>query len=203
MRKNGRLISWNADKGFGFVQPEHSKQQIFAHITAFSNRRRSPKVGEKVIFTEQRQADGKYRALDIDYVNHKISFSLLPVVLIALSYLAAVGYAGVIGYLPIELVMAFALMSTIAYLFYALDKRSALKGNRRTPEDWLHFLSLIGGWPGALIAQQQFRHKTRKTSFRVVFYLSVLINIGAVTYFAFESETIFQMLKKLLGSVKL
>ncbi|WP_417663848.1 DUF1294 domain-containing protein [Pseudidiomarina donghaiensis] len=203
MRKNGILISWNADKGFGFVQADNSKQHVFAHITAFSNRRRTPKVGEKVSFTEQRQADGKYRAIAVDYASHKINFSLLFTVLVALGYLAAIGYASLLGYLQIELVLVFALISAITYLFYALDKHSALKGSRRTPEDWLHFLSLIGGWPGALIAQQQFRHKTRKTSFRVVFYLSVLINIGAVTYFAFASETIFQMLKKLLGSVKL
>ena len=33
-----------------------------------------------------------------------------------------------------------------------------------------------GGWPGALIAQEKLRHKTRKQSFRIVFGLTVLFN---------------------------
>ena len=45
----------------------------------------------------------------------------------------------------------------------------------------LHGLSLIGGWPGALIAQQVLRHKSRKEEFRFVFWLTVVINVGVFT----------------------
>lgn len=52
----------------------------------------------------------------------------------------------------------------------------------RTQESTLHGLSLIGGWPGALIAQQSLRHKTRKEEFRFVFWLTVVINIGVFVW---------------------
>ena len=40
----------------------------------------------------------------------------------------------------------------------------------------MHITELLGGWPGALIAQQVFRHKTRKASFQTVFWLIVLVH---------------------------
>ena len=49
---------------------------------------------------------------------------------------------------------------------------------QRTSESTLHSVDLLGGWPGALIAQQQFRHKTVKTSFQQIFWVTVLVNIA-------------------------
>lgn len=40
----------------------------------------------------------------------------------------------------------------------------------------LHALELLGGWPGALLAQQLLRHKTKKTSYQVVFWLTILMH---------------------------
>jgi len=48
----------------------------------------------------------------------------------------------------------------------------------------LHLLSLLGGWPGALIGQGLFRHKTSKQSFQFMFWLTVAINIGAIVLIA-------------------
>ena|SRR5690554_1919680 len=203
LRRNGTVMSWNADKGYGFIQSANNQQQFFAHITAFSNRRRQPTIGDHVTFTEQRQADNKHRAVDIDYVHTKLSFSLLPVLTIALVYIAGVAYLSLLGRLPIQLWWLVTLLSVITYVFYALDKKAALNNKRRAPEDWLQFLALMGGWPGALIAQQQFRHKTRKISFRIVFYLAVLINIGTITFYILEKDTIIQWIKSTLGAIKL
>ena len=44
-------------------------------------------------------------------------------------------------------------------------------------EQTLLTLSLLCGWPGALVAQQVFRHKTRKRSFRRVFWGTVTLNV--------------------------
>jgi uncharacterized membrane protein YsdA (DUF1294 family) len=121
----------------------------------------------------------------------------------AVAYIAVIAYLGLLGYLPVQLWLIFTFVSVIAYVFYALDKKAALNNKRRTPEDWLQFLALMGGWPGALIAQQQFRHKTRKTSFRVVFYLAILVNIGTITFYVLEKDTIIQWIKSTLGAIKL
>ncbi len=65
-------------------------------------------------------------------------------------------------------------LSLISFVQYWNDKHSAQKGRWRTPENTLHITELLGGWPGALVAQQVFRHKTRKLSFQLVFWLIVL-----------------------------
>jgi uncharacterized membrane protein YsdA (DUF1294 family) len=69
---------------------------------------------------------------------------------------------------------AYIVASAITYYFYWDDKRRAKVGEWRIPEANLHFWSLVGGWPGAFIAQQQFRHKTKKLSFQFVFWLIVI-----------------------------
>ncbi|WP_323815902.1 DUF1294 domain-containing protein [Cellvibrio sp. NN19] len=63
--------------------------------------------------------------------------------------------------------------SFLTYYFYWDDKRRAKRNEWRIPEANLHLWSFVGGWPGAFIAQQQFRHKTKKVSFRLVFWLIV------------------------------
>ncbi|MBY0466151.1 MAG: DUF1294 domain-containing protein [Burkholderiales bacterium] len=39
-------------------------------------------------------------------------------------------------------------------------------------------LSLVGGRPGALVAQQVLRHKLNKASFRAVFWATGLVNVA-------------------------
>ena len=60
---------------------------------------------------------------------------------------------------------AYGIVSVVAFLLYWSDKRKARSDAWRTPENVLHAVELAGGWPGALLAQQVFRHKTRKVSF--------------------------------------
>jgi uncharacterized membrane protein YsdA (DUF1294 family) len=63
---------------------------------------------------------------------------------------------------------------------YATDKAQAGLAGRRVSERTLHLLALAGGWPGALVAQRYFRHKTRKVRFQVVFWLIVTGHVIAV-----------------------
>ncbi|WP_248798506.1 DUF1294 domain-containing protein [Pseudomonas sp. MWU13-2105] len=71
---------------------------------------------------------------------------------------------------------AYGLVSPLAFVLYWRDKRKARDATWRTPEKVLHAIELLGGWPGALIAQQVFRHKTRKVSYQLVFWLIVLLH---------------------------
>ncbi|BCX68415.1 DUF1294 domain-containing protein [Pseudomonas izuensis] len=71
---------------------------------------------------------------------------------------------------------AYGIVSVAAFLLYWSDKRKARADRWRTPENVLHALEFAGGWPGALLAQQVFRHKTRKVSFQLVFWLIVLLH---------------------------
>ncbi|WP_433740908.1 DUF1294 domain-containing protein [Pseudomonas putida] len=71
---------------------------------------------------------------------------------------------------------AYGIVSVLAFLLYWSDKRKARADQWRTPENVLHALEFAGGWPGALLAQQVFRHKTRKVSFQLVFWLIVVLH---------------------------
>ncbi|WP_068827701.1 DUF1294 domain-containing protein [Pseudomonas sp. BMS12] len=73
-------------------------------------------------------------------------------------------------------VLAYPLLSLFSFCQYWLDKQHAQKGRWRTPENSLDIAELLGGWPGALVAQQVFRHKTRKVSFQLVFWSIVLLH---------------------------
>ncbi len=44
----------------------------------------------------------------------------------------------------------------------------------------MHILSLAGGWPGALMAQNILRHKSSKDSFRYVFAITVVVNLAGL-----------------------
>ena len=74
----------------------------------------------------------------------------------------------------IWLLGAYPAVSLVSFFQYWSDKNSAQKGRWRTPENTLQITALLGGWPGALVAQQVFRHKTRKLSFQLPFWLIVL-----------------------------
>jgi uncharacterized membrane protein YsdA (DUF1294 family) len=71
---------------------------------------------------------------------------------------------------------AYGIVSVLAFFLYWSDKRKARADTWRTPENVLHALELAGGWPGALLAQQVFRHKTRKLSFQLAFWAIVLLH---------------------------
>ncbi|TFY85173.1 DUF1294 domain-containing protein [Pseudomonas kairouanensis] len=76
-------------------------------------------------------------------------------------------------YIPLA---AYGVVSLIAFFLYWRDKRKAQTNSWRTPENILHAVELAGGWPGALVAQQVFRHKTRKVSYQVLFWVIVLLH---------------------------
>ena len=75
---------------------------------------------------------------------------------------------------------AYAGMSLLTFIIYAIDKAAARAQRRRTPESTLHLLALACGWPGALLAQQWLRHKSVKQPFRTVFWLTVVINVAGL-----------------------
>ncbi|WP_301583681.1 DUF1294 domain-containing protein [Halomonas alkaliantarctica] len=82
----------------------------------------------------------------------------------------------------ISLVAAsYVMVSVITYGVYAVDKRAAVKRRRRVSEKTLHLMALAGGWPGAWLAQQRLRHKTQKTRFRRLFWVTVVLNAAALS----------------------
>lgn len=84
-------------------------------------------------------------------------------------------------YIVLAYLVVVVLMSIVSFVAYGFDKRRSQTKGRRVPEQTLHVMALLGGWPGALMGQRTFRHKTQKLSFRVVFWLCVALNLIVVS----------------------
>lgn len=69
-------------------------------------------------------------------------------------------------------------MSGLTLLAYGADKSQAQRKRGRIPELTLHLLALAGGWPGAVLGQRWFRHKTRKWGFQFLTCSIVLAHLG-------------------------
>ena len=84
------------------------------------------------------------------------------------------GWAGAL--IPPAVAVGYGALSCIAFTLYRHDKHAAQAGRRHTRERTLHLIDLLGGWPGGLLAQDRFRHKTRKARFQLTFWATVAIH---------------------------
>jgi uncharacterized membrane protein YsdA (DUF1294 family) len=101
-------------------------------------------------------------------------------VAVAVIFLTAVAALAVRGVVPVVIPAMYLIASVVTGIVYRIDKAAAQRGAWRTPETTLHALGLIGGWPGAFVAQTLFHHKSRKPTFRVIFWVTVALNCGAL-----------------------
>lgn len=183
MREEGTLTQWDDAKGYGFISPAGGGARRFVHIRAFGLRPRRPSVGERLSFEPGLDQHGKPRALAVR--------SLEPVAIarparrsgrgsrlwLVPGFAALVLICQLLWGLPHALWGTYMAMSLATFIVYLGDKRAAAKGQWRVAESTLHLLSLAGGWPGALLAQEMLRHKSSKPAFRRLFWLSVLLNV--------------------------
>jgi uncharacterized membrane protein YsdA (DUF1294 family) len=73
--------------------------------------------------------------------------------------------------------------SLVAFSLFGWDKRqSKREGARRISEKTLHRLSMLGGWPGAILGQQIFNHKTAKASFRLKSGLILFVHLLIILF---------------------
>ncbi|WP_284448449.1 DUF1294 domain-containing protein [Pseudoxanthomonas mexicana] len=196
MERLGKVSEWNDDRGFGFIAAlDGEPARVFFHVRDYRLDGRRPEVGELVKFSAQRQADGKWRAQAVRRTV-PASRSAKPVAparaaarrpgsaltgaVATLAYALLIAWAIHAGRLPLEVVFVPLVLSVITFVVYALDKHAAQTGRWRTPESTLHLLELAGGWPGAWIAQQTLRHKSRKPGYRVVYWMMVVLHAAAL-----------------------
>lgn len=192
MRVEGTLVKWDDERGFGFIRPADGGKDIFVHITGFPRATGRPDVGEQVSYEIEESDRGPRAAQVMSLRTIKSESNVTPaqaggcigpafLIVLFAGAVIVVGLSTGLGFGWILLWFAFYTVSSIATVsLYRHDKDAALKRHGRTSEEALLTSSFFGGWPGALIAQQRFRHKTRKTSFQVKFWLLVVLNITVV-----------------------
>lgn len=207
MRFQGRISEWHDDKGYGFISENGTDRRVFLHIKSFTKRSRRPNLGDVV--TYEIKVDGKGRSnaertslksqtngMDLSKRNSSLT---LPKIHngFAIAFIVFLIVMVIFGKLPNGIPAIVIGLSLITFIIYYMDKFAAVKGKRRTPEDTLHVLGLLGGWPGAAFAQKSFRHKCSKRSFQIKFLITVALNSCFILWLSIqipERSILFELL---------
>jgi uncharacterized membrane protein YsdA (DUF1294 family)/cold shock CspA family protein len=185
MRRQGKIAKWNDERGFGFIASPELGDSVFVHISSFPRSDRRPSVNEAVSYTPAFDSQGRPQAKDVRFVVDPSGASRMRQILksgvavpiaFAISFLIALAALAAAGWLEVSWLALSYASSIFTYGCYSRDKTAAQNAGKRMPESMLHLMSLVGGWPGALIAQVLLRHKTRKPSFLVGYWLTVIVN---------------------------
>lgn len=192
-RREGRLTGWNGQRGFGFLKPVEGGPDAFAHIRAFAREDRHIEEGELYSYLETSDPKGRLRAADIRLVRAPIDrktiswmrvLARVPHILVIPAFLFIAGALALSTHVSPLWLVVYGAGSIVTFIGYALDKRAAQQRQWRISETILLLLGLVGGWPGAILAQELFRHKTKKIAFRTLFWISVAVNIAAFVQIA-------------------
>ena len=183
-RLGGVVTTWNDDRGFGFIKPDDGGADVFLHFTAVPRGTTRPYEGQRLTFEVEQDEKGKARAVSAEPV--LISERAEPVVrptsvVVAIGSILAFAAVFLVAHwrwqVPWTIGAIYLALSILTFVLYAADKRAAQTNRWRTPENTLLIIGLVGGWPGAAIAQQVLRHKTKKLSFRRIFWFTVIVNV--------------------------
>lgn len=191
MRFAGRITEWHDEKGYGFITPEGGGQRVFVHVRAIARSGGRPGPGMALTYAVARDERGRMNAVDARSqapgmprparATRRAAKGLLALVALGALVLGT-SWVGLPPFVP----GGYLGLSLVVFIAYWTDKRAAQAGRRRTPESTLHLLALAGGWPGAMAAQHWLRHKSAKVSFLVVFWATVLLNLGALAFWIHE-----------------
>ena len=148
---------------------------------AFSNRNRRPEINRLVTYALSADKQGHLRwrpaSSTQDRGEERVRSLIGPALLFVFVTVSALTEK-----IPLQVLTLYVIVSLVTFFAYAVDKSAARRGGWRTKENTLHLLSLAGGWPGALIAQQQLRHKSKKPTFRLVFWATVALNSAVLAW---------------------
>jgi uncharacterized membrane protein YsdA (DUF1294 family)/cold shock CspA family protein len=173
-RLRGRVVEWDAAKGFGFA--DDGRRRTFIHIRDFAERHVTPRAGDSITYSMGQDKHGRPCATEILQDND--GGRLRPVHLLLLAGLLATPALALwrVADRPLAaaLTVVCVLASVVTYAFYAWDKQRARARAWRISERGLHFWELLGGWPGAFLAQRRLRHKSAKVSYLLVFWAIVV-----------------------------
>lgn len=189
--KQGKLISWQDERGFGFIRPINDGRKVFIHISELKGSTRRPQQGDMICYRTMVDDEGRICACNAFVVGARKQAAAAPPSSLkprvrnkrsGLHPLPFVGFA-LLGSLPLLgaarlawtgksfiPLMLYAVMGCLTFGLYAADKSRAQTGKWRVSEKTLHLCELIGGWTGGFAGQQLLRHKNRKQSYQLSFW---------------------------------
>ncbi|WP_162291240.1 DUF1294 domain-containing protein [Vogesella sp. LIG4] len=173
------------------VTPNGGGEPALVHQPDFQRLHHPPRNGDLLSYNVSRDPQGRLNAHAIRQlsVRHRLSTrpalpvrrprsSAVPLLLFAVLLAGAI----LLHYVPVGVAGLYLFFSLLTYVVYARDKRAAQLRRWRTRESTLHLLSLLGGWPGAWLAQRRLRHKSSKLAFQFWYRGSIAANLGLLVW---------------------
>lgn len=177
--ETGRLVKWNDEKGYGFIQPADGSPDVFVHVSGLLGGTRRPKEGDEVRY-EMDRSQRRAKA-----VNVRVKALPLPNT-VPLAYAVGTFCLGLYLLYAFRIldarapVLGYMTMSVITFGFFYVDKKRAEEDRWRLTETSMHVLEILGGWPGSIVALGMLRHKTRKAEYLAM--LCVIIAVHVLTW---------------------
>lgn len=208
MKKQGTVIRWDGERGFGFIRSPQTTADIFFHIRDFRGADPAAlRIGLAVTFEELHVGGKGPRAVAVQDGSAPAAAptaraarrsapsrpqpparpartsssagTWFALVLMA-CYAATLCWAVWQRHLPWWVLAASFLLNMATFFVYWVDKYAAQQRHWRTPEANLHAWALAGGWGGAWFAQRILRHKVSKASFMDGYWLTVIVHCATV-----------------------
>jgi uncharacterized membrane protein YsdA (DUF1294 family)/cold shock CspA family protein len=185
-QNRGKITVWKEDKGYGFITPDEGGNDVFVHASSLPSGLKRPPQNAAVSYSLGHDIQKRPRAINIRFDRDPVTMTVFPAILVGLFFIGLAAATLATKTLPIPFAV-YAIVSGITFVVYGADKAIAVRNEQvapnvakeqRVPEAALHLLELLGGWPGALVAQWYHRHKNRKPAYQTAYWLTVILNLA-------------------------
>ena len=176
-----RIAEWDPERGYGYLKARTGP--LFLHIQDFSARHKKPEVGDVIRYSVGEDKKGRTCAVQAVHAYEGGKVSVLNLLLLLALMFLPVLASFKFGLSPWLIAGYLLIASFVTFMAFALDKARARESKSRVSEPMLHFFEMVGGWPGAYLAQRRLRHKCLKGRYQMIFWLIVIsYQILAVDY---------------------
>lgn len=173
MAIQGTISQWHGNRGYGYIMVDDQNTQIKFHLYDLDAFGQTPRISERVRFKLSKDQNGELRAVKVERTLI-LNFSFA----VTIWFLTVLVASIILLDYPLLMGMLYVAMSALSYAVYAFDKHAMHENRWRVPTATYHLLSLLGGWPGAMLAQSILHHKYNDFGFKGLFWLTVLVNFA-------------------------
>ncbi len=171
----GKITEWYVDKGYGYIIPDTGALRIKFLLSDVRNSVNIGEIKQPVRFVITQDENGNRRATRVEGTRPFPWMTLIVVWFTAT-------LCGCVYFWQYPLIVPYYYLaaSSVLLVVYWFDKRSEKRNKPVTGESALLFLSLLGGWPGAVVGQYVLNLNPKSIVFQLLFFWLMVLHIVTV-----------------------
>ncbi len=171
----GKITEWYVDKGYGYIIPDTGALRIKFLLSEVRNSVNIGEIKQPVRFVINQDENGNRRATRVEGTR-PFPWMTLIVVWFTATLIGCVYF----WQYPVLVPYYYFAVSFVLLVVYWFDKRSEKRNKAVTGESALLFLSLLGGWPGAVVGQYVLNLNPKSFVFQLLFFFVMVFHISFV-----------------------